>query len=261
MRAPAHWQTVDFVSDLHLHSGLPRTTEAFLSYLQQGVHGQRPDALFLLGDVFEVWVGDDTLDPAVAADDPDNGYLQRCAAALAVAGAHTELHWMAGNRDFLLGESACAVMGMRPLADPFPLTLADSTVLLSHGDAGCTSDTAYQVFRQEVRSAAWQERFLAQALPTRWAQARAIRARSEASKHGGADVWADVDSHWALAALKRHQASRLIHGHTHHPADHPLPDGHGRWVLSDWDLDHGTPRAEVLRWACGRWQRHSLLPG
>lgn len=259
MRAPAHWQTVDFVSDLHLHSSLPRTTEAFLNYLQQGVNGQRPDALFLLGDVFEVWVGDDALDPAVADEDPDNGYLQRCAAALAAAGAHTELHWMAGNRDFLLGEAACTAMGMRPLADPCPLILADSTVLLSHGDAGCTSDTVYQTFRREVRSADWQTRFLEQALPTRWAQARAIRSRSEAGKQGAPDAYADVASDWALAALSRHQASRLIHGHTHRPADHALPGGRSRWVLSDWDLDHGQPRAEVLRWHGGQWQRHSLL--
>ncbi len=258
IHAAPHWQRVDFVSDLHLHSGLPKTTQAFLNYLTQGVNGQRPDALFLLGDVFEVWVGDDVLEFSRADPDPEHGFLQHCAAALRQATQTTTLHWMAGNRDFLLGAAACQAMGMRALPDPTALVLGAHTLLLSHGDAGCTSDTAYQTFRSEVRSATWQQRFLQQPLAQRWAQARAIRAQSAAGKQAAA-VWSDVDSAWADAQLQRHGASTLLHGHTHRPATHTLPSGCQRWVLSDWDLDHPGPgRAEVLRWHQGDWQRLPL---
>jgi UDP-2,3-diacylglucosamine hydrolase len=258
IKAPPHWHRVDFVSDLHLHSGLPTTTNAFFNYLSQGVNGHRPDALFLLGDVFEVWIGDDVLDPNTSHDDPENTYLQQCARHLKLANQHTELHWMAGNRDFLLGSSAQHAMGLRGLDDPCPLELGSTRLLLSHADAGCLDDTDYQAFRQEVRSGDWQARFLAQTQAVRWSQARAIRAQSESDKQHD-KLWADVDATWADEQLRQCGASILLHGHTHRPGTHDLPSDRQRWVLSDWDLDHPTqPRAEVLRWDNGEWQRHSV---
>jgi UDP-2,3-diacylglucosamine hydrolase len=259
IKAPPHWCRVDFVSDLHLRSDLPKTTSAFFNYLSQGVNGRRPDALFLLGDVFEVWIGDDVLDSS-ANYDPENTYLRQCASEIKSASQHTELHWMAGNRDFLLGPSAQNAMGLRGLDDPCTLDLGHTRLLLSHADAGCLDDTAYQTFRQEVRSGDWQTRFLTQTQAMRWSQARAIRAQSESDKQHE-KLWADVDASWADEQLRQYGASILLHGHTHRPGTHHLSSNRQRWVLSDWDLDHPTePRAEVLRWENGMWQRYPV-PG
>lgn len=256
MRLPAaeHWRCVDFVSDLHLSPALPLTTAAFERYLQQGVDGHRPDALFLLGDVFEVWVGDDALHPETATD-TDSRHLQRCAAAVQAAAQRTKVHWMAGNRDFLLGTDACERMGMSALPDPCALTLGAETVLLSHGDIGCLDDTEYQRFRAQVRHPDWMATFLAQPLAQRWAQAYAMRERSQARQAESASGWADVDTGWSQAQLNACSGHTLIHGHTHRPATHLMDDGRQRVVLSDWDMDHAPARAQVLRWQHGQWRR------
>ena len=257
LQAAEHWRCVDFVSDLHLSVALPLTTLAFERYLQQGVDGHRPDALFLLGDVFEVWVGDDALDTATATD-ADSRHLQHCAAALQTAALHTDLHWMAGNRDFLLGHDACTAMGMTGLPDPCSLRLGPQTVLISHGDAGCLDDTDYQRFRTQVRHPGWIGAFLAQPLAQRWAQAHAMRQRSQANQARKAMVWADVANAWSVAQLEIFQSEMLIHGHTHRPATHRIDGGRQRVVLSDWDLDHTPVRAQVLRWQVGQWRRIDL---
>jgi UDP-2,3-diacylglucosamine hydrolase len=259
LQAAAHWRCVDFVSDLHLSPALPLTTAAFERYLQQGVDGQRPDALFLLGDVFEVWVGDDALHTELATD-TDSRHLQHCAAAVQAAAQHSAVHWIAGNRDFLLGADACQHMSMSALPDPCALTLGTETVVLSHGDAGCVDDTDYQRFRAQVRHLDWRAAFLALPLGERWAQAHAMRERSQARQAQTDAVWADVDTAWSQAQLNSWQGSKLIHGHTHRPGSHPLAGGHERVVLSDWDLDHTPARAQVLRWQAGQWRRHPITP-
>jgi UDP-2,3-diacylglucosamine hydrolase len=153
--------------------------------------------------------------------------------------------FMPGNRDFLVGPAFLSDCGVHPLSDPCLLLLGEQRILLSHGDALCLDDRAYQVFRQQVRSADWQTEFLAKPLHERMALARAIRSQSESQKHSGA-VYADADVIMALNWFHAAGAGRLVHGHTHQPADHPLGSGQ-RHVLSDWSLDHAPTRAQVFR--------------
>jgi UDP-2,3-diacylglucosamine hydrolase len=210
-----------------------------------------------LGDLFEVWVGDDVLS---SDEDPAAAFWRDCADALAARARLGPVYFMAGNRDFLLGPMASERMGWQVLSDPTVLCMGEQRTLLSHGDALCIDDTDYQAFRQEVRSGDWQARFLAQTQAVRWSQARAIRAQSESDKQHE-KLWADVDASWADEQLRQYGASILLHGHTHRPGTHHLSSNRQRWVLSDWDLDHPTePRAEVLRWENGMWQRYPV-PG
>ena len=253
--APAHWQAVDFISDLHLHSADPDTFAGLRRYLQTPP-AQRADALFILGDLFEVWVGDDALTPQPDdAQQPERAFLRECIALLNAHSRHTPTFFMAGNRDFLVGPAACAAAGMTALSDPTALLFLGQRWLLSHGDALCLEDTDYQRFRREVRSPAWQQAFLARPLAEREALAADMRARSEARKLAPGSVpalWADLDADATRQALQQAGAHTLIHGHTHRPAEHPLgSDAHNatwrRVVLSDWDLRAAPPRAEVLR--------------
>jgi UDP-2,3-diacylglucosamine hydrolase len=254
-RAPAHWQAVDFISDLHLHSTDPVTFDGFRRYLETDP-AQRADALFILGDLFEVWVGDDAL--LAQADDaqqPERRFLRDCIGLLQAHSHHTHTFFMAGNRDFLLGPAALAAAGVTGLDDPTVLDFLSQRWLLSHGDALCLQDVDYQRFRREVRGPAWQRAFLAHPLAQREALAADMRMHSEARKRAlGNDpaLWADVDADAAREALHQTGASTLIHGHTHRPTQHTLgPDERGdglqRIVLSDWDLRARPRRAEVLR--------------
>lgn len=253
--APSGWRTVDLISDLHLHAGEPATRDAWLAYLSRS---PAPDALFILGDLFEVWVGDDVLDHA---DTPERAFVHDCVAALHRFAQARPVFFMAGNRDFLLGARALAASGMRGLNDPTVLAFGGQRWLLSHGDAMCLADTDYLVFRAQVRGAAWQTAFLARPLAEREAIARDLRVRSEARKQElGHDpgLWADVDADAARAALRGANAGTLIHGHTHRPATHALGDGLQRVVLSDWDARARPPRAEVLRLTAAGVQRLAL---
>lgn len=251
LHAPASWRAVDFISDVHLHAGEPQTAQAWRAYLQ----GQSPsDALFILGDLFEVWVGDDEL------DDP-RSFARGCADALQRFAQTTPTFFLCGNRDFLLGSAALEACGMQGLADPTVLAFQGRRWLLSHGDALCLDDTDYQAFRQQVRSATWQRDFLSRPLAERTAQAREMRERSEARKRGMAhapDTWADVDADAARAWLEAADATTLIHGHTHRPQDHNLGQGRTRVVLSDWDATATPPRLEVLRLSETGWRRIAL---
>ena len=242
--APPHWRTVDFVSDLHLQAADPATAACWLAYLARQ---PRADALFILGDLFEVWVGDDVLNHT---DTPERAFVRSCIDALARFAADTPVHFLAGNRDFLLGPAALAAAGMRALEEPTVMGFAGRRWLLSHGDPLCLADTDYLAFRAQVRSPAWQQAFLARPLAEREAIAGDLRARSEARKRAlGHDpsLWADVDADAARDLLQQAGASTLIHGHTHRPADHDLGQGLRRTVLSDWDLQARPPRAQVLR--------------
>lgn len=237
--APPHWQTVDFISDLHLQASEPQTLAALAHYLAH----TPAQALFILGDLFEVWVGDDALQAK-------GGIEREVADLLHRASARLDLFIMCGNRDFLMGAGLMAACGAQALPDPSVLELGPTRWLLAHGDAQCLGDVRYQAFRAQVRSAAWQQDFLNQPLDQRLQLARQMRAQSEAQKKQLAlaqTPWIDLDQDACLALLAAHGADGMVHGHTHHPAQHELGLGHVRWVLSDWDLHATPPRAEVLR--------------
>lgn len=246
LSAPAHWRAVDFISDLHLQPGEPRTFDVWRAFLQRPA-SERADALFILGDLFEVWVGDDVL---ASSASNDQTFWRACADALKHFSAHTPVYFMAGNRDFLLGAEGLRACGMQGLSDPTTFDFLGQHWLLSHGDSLCLADTDYMRFREQVRQPAWQRDFLARPLNERTAIARNLREQSEARKRSTASdpsLWADVDTAAARAALQTTSAHTLIHGHTHRPAIHALGDGLQRVVLSDWDAGAQPPRAEVLR--------------
>jgi UDP-2,3-diacylglucosamine hydrolase len=235
LRADPAWRSIDLLSDVHLHAAQPRTFEAWRAHLL----GTAADAVLMLGDLFEVWVGDDAR---------HGGFEAQCLAVLQAASRQRLLAFMPGNRDFLVGDALLAEAGVQRLADPTLLLAWDQRWLLSHGDALCLADADYQRFRAEVRGAGWQARFLALPLHQRQQQARAMRDASAAHQAGlPAGRWSDVDEAAALGWLVRAGAPALIHGHTHRPAVHALSGGRTRHVLGDWDLDAATPRASLLR--------------
>lgn len=247
LRIPAHWQAVKFISDVHLHAGAAATASVWLDWLRD--QHTNIDALFILGDLFEVWVGDDALDASEAVC-PEAPFLRACADALARLGERIPVYFMAGNRDFLLGRQAADRCGMIILPDPTVLHWREGAWLLSHGDELCLADVPYQTFRKEVRSPAWQKAFLEKPLTDRETIARDLRQQSESRKQQqGHDpsLWADVDSAAAVQWLQDAGARALIHGHTHRPARHSLATDLERWVLGDWDAEATPARAEVLR--------------
>jgi len=232
--APDAWRTVDFISDLHLQADEPATVAGFARYLQQ----TPADAVFLLGDIFEVWIGDDAAQAG--------SFEARIAELLLTASSTRALFFLPGNRDFLMGRAYLAEAGVTLLDDPCVLRWQGRAWLLSHGDALCLDDRDYQQFRVQVRSPAWQSAFLGKPLAERRAIARGLRQASEARKSTDAE-YADADPQMTADWLDRAQAATLIHGHTHKPADHTVPGGGRRIVLSDWDLAADPPRSEVLR--------------
>lgn len=242
--APPRWTCVDFISDLHLQASDALTFEVWRQYMRHTA----ADAVFILGDLFEVWVGDDVLSM-------EAGFERQCADILREAATRMDVYIMHGNRDFLMGPSLMTASGCNLLDDPCVLSFADQRWVLIHGDAQCLDDTDYMQFRATVRSPAWQTAFLTKPLTERIAIARSIRAESEARKRGDS-VYADVDFQAATDLLKDANARYLVHGHTHRPAKHALFADRERLVLSDWDLCAQTPRAEVLR-----LQLTSSMPG
>jgi UDP-2,3-diacylglucosamine hydrolase len=239
LKAPAAWRTVDFISDLHLSAEQPETVAAWQGYLAH----TPADAVFMLGDIFEVWVGDDALTDAQTSS---HSLEVRCTQAMRAAAARLNLFFMHGNRDFLVGQQLMAHCQMRLLDDPTVLEFGSQRWLLSHGDALCLDDVDYLQFRALVRSPGWQTAFLAKPLAERQAIARGLRAQSDAKKTTGA-VYADVDPAAARDWLTAANASTLLHGHTHRPGQHDLGYGLQRLVLTDWDMQAQPVRAEVLR--------------
>ena len=251
--APAGWHRIDLLSDLHLHAGLPRTAAALRDHL---LHTPA-QAVLILGDLFEAWVGDDAA---------DEGFEHEVGLWLRAAARERWIGFMAGNRDFLVGPAFLGACGIHPLADPTVLHAFGRRYLLTHGDALCLADVDYQRFRAEVRTPAWRERFLAQPLDARRQIAAQLRAASEERKRRlGREAYADVDREAALRWLEAGAADALIHGHTHRPGDGPLDDRRLRHVLSDWDLDEDetghAPRAEVVRLSLAGLERISLVDG
>jgi UDP-2,3-diacylglucosamine hydrolase len=236
LKAPAAWRTVEFISDLHLQASEPATFEAWRSYMAAcSAH-----ALFILGDLFEVWVGDDI------AREP--GFASDCAAVLQATARRLPVFLMHGNRDFLIGDGLVRSCGATLLDDPTVLTFAQHRWLLTHGDALCVSDVKYMQFRAVVRSPAWQKDFLSKPLAERLAMGRQARAESESRRGEGMKPdYGIVDDTLAREWLDAADARTMIHGHTHQPREHDLGAGKQRIVLSDWDLAAQPPRREVLR--------------
>jgi UDP-2,3-diacylglucosamine hydrolase len=233
LTAPPAWRAIDFIADLHLCGSMPRTFQAWASHLRH----TPADAVFILGDLFEVWVGDDAR---------GREFERQCLEVLGDAASHRQLAFMVGNRDFLLGAAMLRDAGLMGLPDPTLLSAWGQPVLLSHGDALCLGDAPYQAFRREVRGPAWQARFLARPLDERAQIATEIRRASASRQRFDGDASADIDAAEAVRWMHAMGAAELVHGHTHRPGSSALAPGFKRHVLSDWDLDHGT-RAEVLR--------------
>jgi UDP-2,3-diacylglucosamine hydrolase len=225
MTAPARTLAL-FISDLHLQASHPRTAEAFFRFLaERAAHAER---LYLLGDIFEYWAGDDDL------DDPFNRSV--ATALRRVSDGGTAVYWLGGNRDFLVGTGFAAAAGLTVLPEPHVATIGGRQVVLVHGDAQCTDDVKYMAFRAQVRDPAWQRQFLAMPLAQRKAIIAGLREGSR-SAHGEKSYEIMDVTPSAVAALHADTGTDvIIHGHTHRPALHEA-DGQRRYVLPDWELD------------------------
>lgn len=218
-----------FISDLHLDPQRPAVIRAFFDLLQGPA--RQSDALYILGDFFEVWVGDD--DDAPLSRDVVDALQQLTASGVPV-------FFMHGNRDFLVGEHFCRETGCQLLPDPSVVSLYGKPVLLMHGDLLCTDDTEYMAFRQQCRSEAWQQQVLAMPLEQRRAMAAKLRQDSREAASNKAEDIMDVNAQAVREALRAHGTDLLIHGHTHRPAIHRFAGDDGeltRVVLGDWDSE------------------------
>lgn len=215
-----------FISDLHLCPARPAINRTFFDFLRGPA--TQAEALYILGDLFEYWAGDDD-------DDPFHASVSTALRALHEGGV--ALYLIHGNRDFLIGERFTAAYGAQLLPDPTLLDLYGARTLLMHGDTLCTDDTGYQKFRAKVRNPAYQHQFLAQPLPKRKEIIAGLRAENAEEKQQKSEAIMDVTIATVEAELRKHGYPRLIHGHTHRPALHQQRvDGHlcERWVLADW---------------------------
>jgi UDP-2,3-diacylglucosamine hydrolase len=221
-----------FISDLHLGPEAPEAAAILLRFLRETAPGA--DALYVLGDLFEYWIGDDSLGQPLERE--------VASAFLALAGLGVPVYFMRGNRDFLIGRRFARASGMKILRDPSLIDLYGTPTLLMHGDTLCTDDVEYQKFRARTRNPIVQWLFLRKSLSKRLQIAHDLRGRSEQAKKGKDMAIMDVTPAAVEAALRQHGYPRLIHGHTHRPARHQhVVDGRTceRWVLADW-YDHGS---------------------
>jgi len=215
-----------FISDLHLSAERPAITDLFIRFLQEDAPGA--EALYILGDLFEAWLGDDMVLPE---------YRRAIAAMKALSDRGVPLHVMHGNRDFLLGEDFARQSGATLLEDPAILDLYGNPTLLLHGDTLCTDDVEYQKFRAMVRNPDWQAALLARSPEERLALAREYREMSQAETGSKAEAIMDVNPQAVEQGMRESGVYRMIHGHTHRPAIHEFEvDGHSatRIVLGDW---------------------------
>jgi len=224
-----------FISDLHLDAARPHIVELFTQFV--AADARRAEALYILGDLFESWIGDDDDSPLA---------LQVAQALSALQQSGVPIFFMHGNRDFLLGHEYAQRAGMTLLTDPTVAEFGGERTLLMHGDMLCTDDAAYQEFRAVVRNPDWQKQFRARSLSER--HAFAAQARAESVKHtaGAKPEIMDVNQGAVLAAMRKHGVRTLIHGHTHRPATHRFDlDGQAaeRIVLGDW-----YEQSSVLTW-------------
>ena len=215
-----------FISDLHLDAGRPLITQLFLDFLETRASGS--DALYILGDLFEAWIGDD--DQSAMNQSVCRG-LNQCAAS------GTPVFVMHGNRDFLLGEQFAEQSNCALLQDPALIDLYGTPTLLMHGDLLCTDDTEYQAFREMVRDRQWQAGFLKKPLEERRKMAVEMRAASREKTSGKAESIMDVNPEAVIHVMTENRVPRLIHGHTHRPDVHELliaDERAQRIVLGDW---------------------------
>lgn len=226
--------TTLFISDLHLDDKRPETTALLLRFLEQ--EARTAEALYILGDLFEYWLGDDA---------PSQCSLAVAKGISDLAKLGVACHFQHGNRDFLLRQDYADLAGVTLLPEEHVAELYGERVLLMHGDSLCTDDDAYQQFRKQVRDEQWQQVFLAQSIDQRLQAARMARDASSAHKGDVAMAIMDVNHAEVVSSFERHGVQRLIHGHTHRPAIHDLEANGGpaqRIVLGDWYI-----RGSVLR--------------
>lgn len=228
-----------FVSDVHLQASMPNTTQAFLDFLQQ--HALQAQQLYLLGDLFEYWAGDDDL---------GSSYNNRIIDALrAVSSAGVEVFWIAGNRDFLVGAEFASATGATLLPDPTVITVCGQRIVLTHGDALCTDDHDYMAFRSQVRQADWQKQFLSMPLAQRQAIIQGLRTGSREAQRSKSYEIMDVNSDATAALFDATDAAIMIHGHTHRPKCHEYASNvrkRLRYVLPDWDCEQSQVRGGWL---------------
>ena len=232
-----------FISDLHLALERPATLQRFFHFMQ--ADAPRHLELVILGDLFEFWIGDDAAPAAKPVID----------ALAAATKAKQRGFLMHGNRDPLIGHDFARASGATLLADPIIVDVAGTRTLLSHGDAWCTRDVAYQQFRAMARNPDSQRGFLVKSVDERIAMAKGARMLSDTAKSNKATDIMDVTPEAIIAALNSAGVRRIIHGHTHRPAAHVLDlDGVAaeRWVLPDWDLDDPEPRGGYLDFVDGQ---------
>ena len=237
------------ISDLHLTPSMPLTAQRFFDFCEKDA--SQAEAVFILGDLFEYWVGDDA-----ASHSPFQHEVKQ---ALSNLSSKVKTYYIHGNRDFLLGSTFLKKTGMTLLADPSLVEIAGSKYLLAHGDALCTADIGYQIFRSWVRKPWLQKLFLA--LPIAWRRSIANQlrmnshvnyTRSAQASYQQNQIKTDVTKEACAATLRENSGDKLIHGHTHRPSHHQeslRSQSWQRWVLSDWDLDHpeaSAPRANAL---------------
>ena len=237
-----------FVSDLHLQVSHPRTAEAFFRFLAaRAPHAER---LYLLGDIFEYWAGDDDL--------AEPFHQQVIGAIRAVSDAGTAVYWLAGNRDFLVGPGFAEAAGLSLLEEPHLVSAGGKRVVLVHGDAQCTADLKYMAFRAQVRDKQWQQQFLGMPLAQRKAIIAGLREGSREAQAGKSYEIMDVAPSAVDALFATTESDVIIHGHTHRPAVHDT-DGKLRYVLPDWELDAEPTRGGWIELAAdGTITRHSL---
>ncbi|GAB3628190.1 UDP-2,3-diacylglucosamine diphosphatase [Pandoraea terrae] len=231
-----------FISDLHLSPALPRTVQVFEDFLRGPA--REASALFILGDLFEYWVGDDMLDDDGSPLGEFTRRMTGLIAALAATGVPIAV--MRGNRDFLLGARFARAAGATLLPDPSLVELHGQRLVLSHGDALCLDDVGYLRYRRVAHSWLGKRFFLA--LPRHWRMAVADRIRrNSAAKGARLRVYADVTPSAVRELLTAAHETTLVHGHTHRPARH-VDGAFVRWVLPDWEFDIAPPRGGYLQW-------------
>ena len=218
---------------------MPRTTKAFVDFLRR--YAMQTEQLFLLGDLFEYWAGDDDLAT------PFHQHVIKAIQAVSAAGV--AVFWIAGNRDFLLGAEFARATGAARLPDPYVATIGERRVVLTHGDEQCTDDAAYMEFRARVRQADWQAEFLATPLDQRKAVIQGMRRQSREAQRTKPDDIMDVNPQAIESLFDSSGAGLMIHGHTHRPARHSYRNGateRVRFVLPDWDCDAAPARGGWL---------------
>ncbi|MES2858432.1 MAG: UDP-2,3-diacylglucosamine diphosphatase [Pseudomonadota bacterium] len=231
--------TTLFISDLHLDAERPHITALFGQFLDG--EARDADALYILGDLFEAWVGD---------DDPSEAGAFVAGKLRALADSGVPVYFIRGNRDFLLGDAYARRAGMTVLPDPAVVMLDGEPCLILHGDLLCTDDNAYQQFRNQTRDPGWQAHFLAQPLAARLAFAQQARAASKARygalvSAGMQETIGDVAPRAVTGMFQRYGINRMIHGHTHRPAVHNEGGGNARIVLGDWYEQGSVLRADT----------------